>query len=297
LKLLFTRGPQLGLRLILLLVLAIVLMVLDHHRVRFFTPIRNTAATVVTPIQYLVSAPIKWVATLSTHLSSHQSLLAENAQLRAQQLLLQAKLQQLSALQSENMQLRALLTSMPHIDNQKTDIARLLAVNTDPFTNEVVLDRGKHAGVYEGQPVLDAKGIMGEVIQVGPLTSRVMLITDLRSAIPIQDTRNGVRGIAVGRGNLAKLNLTDIPSTVDIRVGDNLVSSGLDGHYPAGYPVGVVSRVYQDASKQFAGIEITPSAQLDRNQFVLLIWPPQAPAIDAPKLQQALPKPKTKKTK
>jgi rod shape-determining protein MreC len=295
LKLLFARGPQLGLRLILLVILAIVFMVLDHHRARIFTPVRNTLSTIAAPIQYLVSTPIKWVATFSTHLASRQSLLADNAQLHAQQLLLQAKLQQLSALQNENIQLRALLSSIPHTDATKTDIARLLAVNTDPFINEVVLDRGAHTGVYEGQPVIDAKGIMGEVIQVGTLTSRVMLITDLRSAIPVQDTRNGVRGIAVGRGNLSQLALTDIPTTVDIKPGDNLVSSGLDGHYPAGYPVGVVSRVHQDPGEQFTAIDITPSAQLDRNQFVLLLWPPQTPAIDAPKSQQPIIK--TNKTK
>lgn len=274
-------------------------MVLDR-RTHYLTPIRNTLSAIVAPIQYGVSAPIKWVETLNTSFSSRQALLAENSALRAQQLLLQAKLQTLIALESENSQLRALLASSPRMGNTHAIIARLLAVNTEPLISEIVLDKGQQDGVYVGQPVLDAEGIMGQVVQVGPLTSRVLLITDLRSAIPVQDSRNGVRGIVVGRGNLVRLALTDVPTTVDVKTGDALVSSGLDGRYPAGYPVGTVSHAHIDPNAQFTAIEVTPSAQLDRNQYVLLIWPPKVPVVDAPKSQpdsKPLDKIKVKKQK
>jgi rod shape-determining protein MreC len=279
------------LRLLLLVILSVITIALDY-RIDFFKPVRNLLSAVVAPVQYVVDTPIKWSMALDATLSNHQTLLVENTRLRTQNLLLQARLQRLIALENENSQLRSLLSSAQQTGNEKMIVAQMLAVNTEPLSSEIVLDKGKHNGVYEGQPVLDARGIMGQVTQVGPLTSRVLLLTDLRSAIPVQDTRNGIRGIVVGRGNLAKLALTDIPVTVDVKVGDTLVSSGLDGHYPSGHPVGVISHIRADPNEQFTAIEITPSAQLDRNQFVLLIWPPKIPTIDAPKLIQTVNTPK-----
>lgn len=257
-------------------------MVLDY-RLHYLVPVRNALIDLITPVQYFVNAPIKLIATANANLTSRQALLAENATLRAKQLLLQAELQKLIALESENTELRALLASSNRNKNDKVTVAQLLAVNTDPLISEVVLDKGEHEGVYVGQPVLDASGIMGQVSQIGSFTSRVLLLSDPRSAIPVQNVRNGVRGIVAGRGNLEKLLLTDIPVTIDIKVGDLLVSSGLGGHFPAGYPVGVVSRIRHDQSEQFAVIEVTPSAQLDRNKPVLLIWPTNLPVIDLPK--------------
>ncbi len=278
----FTRGPQIGLRLIFLVILSIFLMVLDQ-REHYLTPLRNGLTAFVAPIQYLVNAPIRGVQTLLDNLSSRETLLAENTSLKAKQLLLQAQLQKLIALENENMELRALLQSSPRLQNRHIAIAHLLAVSTDPLISELVLDKGRKAGVYIGQPVLDANGVMGQIIQVGPLTSRLLLIADLRSAVPVQDTRNGVRGIVVGQGQMAKLLLTDIPDTVDVKQGDLLVTSGLGEHYPAGYPVGVVTQVQHDTGAQFTHIEITPSAKLNRNQPILLIWPPAMLDIDAPK--------------
>jgi len=262
-------------------------MVFDQ-RLHYLKPVRNTLSAFVAPIQYLVDAPIKLVQAISTNISSRETLLDENAALKAKQLFLQAQLQKLVALQNENVELRALLKSSPHLTNTRTEIAGLLAVSTEPLISEVVLDKGTNSGVYVGQPVLDANGIMGQIIQVGPLTSRLLLISDLRSAVPVQDARNGVRGIVVGQGRLAKLSLTNIPDTVDVMAGDVLVTSGLGGHYPEGYPVGVVTHVQHNTGAQFSSIEVTPSAQLDRNQQVLLIWPPQVPTIDVPKSQPAI---------
>jgi len=246
-------------------------MVLDH-REQALVSVRSYLAAAVAPIQYVVSSPIRFVENIDNSLQTHQQLLAENSALRAQQLLLQAQFQKYEALKNENSQLRALLQSSAKSQNEKISVGQLLAVSSDPAVSELVVDKGLHNGIYEGQAVLDAYGIMGQVIQVSPLTSRVMLITDLRSAVPVQDSRNGVRGIVLGQGGLSHLALSDIPDTVDIQVGDVLVSSGLGGHFPEGYPVGKVSYVRHDAGDQFTRIDVIPSAQLDRSQDVLFVW-------------------------
>lgn len=267
-----------GMRLMIFIVLSVVLMVLDH-REHYLKPLRAGLNLTVAPIQYLVNQPVRLLASLNTNLSSRQTLLAQNASLRAEQLLLAAKLQRLIALENENIQLRALLQSSLKIDNERIQVAQLLEVSTDPSVSELVLNKGTHDAVYEGQPVLDATGIMGQIIEVAPLTSRVLLITDIRSAVPVQDSRNGVRGIVMGQGGLEKLVLTNIPETVDVHVGDLLVSSGLGGRYPQGYPVGVISSLHRNVGDQFIKIEVLPSAQLDRSQDVLLPWLPKSPGL------------------
>lgn len=255
-------------------------MVLDHRQ-HYLAPARSALSTLVAPLQYAINAPIKLTENISTSLTTRQRLLAENSALRAQQLFLQAKLQKLIALEDENRQLRALLQSSLKTQNEQITVAQLLAVNTDPLTSELIIDKGTKSGVYEGQPVLDASGIMGQIIQTAPLTSRIMLITDLRSAVPVQDTHTGVRGLVVGQGSLEKLKLTDIPETVTLHVGDLLETSGLGGHYPAGYPVGVITAIHYKSGEQFTSIDVVPSAQIDRSQNVLLIWP-QHVAVDLP---------------
>jgi rod shape-determining protein MreC len=154
-------------------------------------------------------------------------------------------------------------------------IAQLLAVDTDPFVNQVVLDKGLHDGVFIGQPVLDANGVLGKVIQLGPWTSRVLLVNDNHSGVPVQITRNGIRAIAMGDSYSGKLKLVNIPQTVDVIAGDMLVTSGLGENFPAGYPVGQVLSVVKDPGMQFAAIDVQPSAHADRSRQVLLVWPNQ----------------------
>lgn len=258
-------------------------MVLDH-REHLLSPVRDVLSAVVAPMQYLVDKPIKLVGAIGSGISSRQALLAENAELHAQQILLQAQLQKLIALENENSQLRELLTASAHIRNMRIVAAQLMEVNTDPLVSEIVLDKGLKSEVYIGQPVLDAKGVMGQIIQVGPLTSRVLLLNDLRSAIPIQNSRSGVRGLVIGKGKLLDLELIDIPLTADVKVGDILVTSGLGKRYPAGYPVGVVKAIKHNPGEQFAQIIVTSSAKLNQSQQVLLIWPPKKLLVDVPKL-------------
>lgn len=227
---------------------------------------------VVAPIQYLVDRPVEFIRWVETSFMTQQNLLIENAQLRARQLLLYAKLQKVAALESENDQLRALLRSSTNI-HEKVTVAQLLAVDLAPFTQQIVIDKGERDGVYVGQPVLDAYGVMGQIIAVGPLNSRVLLITDPRSAVPVQNSRNGNRAITAGLGFDGALELINVPVTTDFRQGDFLVTSGLGGNYPPGYPVGVINKVRLSQGDKFAEISITPAAHVNQSRQVLLVWP------------------------
>lgn len=252
-------------------------MIFDQRTV-YMRQIQSAASMLTLPLQYSVDWPIQFLDWLSSSFSTQQSVLEENARLRAQQLLLNTKLQRVASLENENAQLRALLQSSPHVGGKFT-LAQLLAANMDPFVQKVVLDKGSRDNVYAGQPVLDAYGVVGQVVNVGPFSSQVLLISDVQSAVPIQDSRNGVRAIAAGTG-VNQLQLINVPDTADIQEGDLLVTSGLDQHYPQGYPVGVVKKVKRDPELRFASITVEPSARLDRGRFVLLVWP--TPAIPLP---------------
>ncbi|WP_423063648.1 rod shape-determining protein MreC [Candidiatus Paracoxiella cheracis] len=249
-------------------------MVLDQKAI-FFQKIRSDLSVAVLPIQYLVDVPIKTVHWIVSSVTSQQQLLADNARLRAHELLLQSKLQKLLALERENAQLRELLKSTSHLGGHVV-VAQLLAVDVDPNLQQIIIDKGRRYRVYRGQPVLDAYGVVGQVIHIGPLTSRVMLITDPKSAVPVQDYRNGVRAIVIGQGSSDKLTLINVPDTSDIQKGDLFVTSGLGLRFPVGYPVGVVSELSHTPGKRFATVLLNPSAHIDRTQQVLLAWPSKA---------------------
>ncbi len=250
---------------------AIFMMVLDQ-RAGWTQQVRSALSMPLSFLEYAVSAPVQLIDKLGTMVSTHDSLAKENVDLKAEELLLKAQVQRLLAIESENNQLKALLRSSAQVRG-KVLIAQLLAVDTDPFVNQVLLDKGRTDGVFVGQPVLDANGVMGKVIQVGPLTSRILLINDSHSGIPVQNTRNGIRAIAVGDSYTGKLKLVNVPQTVDVKAGDMLVTSGLGEQYPAGYPVGEVTAVEKDPGMPFAVIDVQPSAHSDRSRQVLLVWP------------------------
>jgi rod shape-determining protein MreC len=270
-KELFRRSPFLGIRLIALIVISCVLMMMDHQ-FNYFTHIRSALSFIVAPLQYLVDRPAQLIRWVQISFTTEQDLLLENAQLRAHQLLLYAKLQKVLALERENAQLKALLRSSSNIQDKVT-VAQLLAVDLAPYTQQIVLDKGWRDGVYVGQPVLDAYGVMGQVIAISPLNSRVLLITDPRSAIPAQDHRNGNRAIASGLGFDGILELINVPITSDFRKGDIMVTSGLGGRYPPGYPLGVISKIKLSEGDKFANISVTPAAHINQSRQVLLIWP------------------------
>jgi rod shape-determining protein MreC len=245
-------------------------MVMDR-RLESFAAVRAAMTVPVAPLQYMVSWPARLIDDIKSVVSTHHALVNENIQLKSNQLLMRAQLQRLTALESENEYLKSLLQSSSTIKS-KTLIAELLAVTSEPFINQVVIDKGSREGVYVGQPVLDASGIMGQVTQVGPITSRVLLINDPRSGISVQNVRNGMRAVAMGDSYTGKLRLMYVPKTADIRPADVFITSGLGDHYPEGYPVGVVNSVTKEPAHQFSTVYLNPAARLGRSRQVLLVW-------------------------
>lgn len=250
--------------------LSVALMTLDHRQHHLGT-LRGALSVLVYPLQFTVNLPGMSGEWLSEAFSTRRKLQEENARLRTQALVLKANLQKFAALQAENVRLRELLDSSFQV-GERVLIAEIMAVDLDPYRHEVVLNKGEGYGIYPGQPVVDADGIMGQVVQTGPLTSNAMLITDPNHAIPVQVNRNGLRSIALGIGSLTTLSLPHVPNNADIRVGDLLVTSGLGGRFPAGYPVAEVVGIVRDPGHAFAHIEARPMANLDRSREVLLIW-------------------------
>lgn len=247
------------------------MLALNHQQAHLKT-IRTTLSIIVAPAQYIINWPAKMLEWAEESFSSNQKLLSQNEDLQGQVLLLKARLQKLLLLEQENTQLRALLQSLPR-STEKVLVAQLLAVDPDPFAQQVILNKGQKEGIYLGQPVIDGNGVFGQIIQAGAFTSRVLLITDTRSAIPVQDSRSGMRGIIVGRGDSTRLALIDMPTTADIKVGDQLVTSGLGEKYPVGYPVGVITSIEESPGSQFSKVTVKPSAHINRTHLVLLVWP------------------------
>lgn len=246
-------------------------MVFDYH-VAFFKKVHSYLSLSIVPIEYIVNTPMQVTDSVINEFTSKHSLKEENAYLKSERLMLKMQLQKLIDLQQENQQLRALLQSSSQAKG-KIIGGEIIGITPDPFKHELLVNRGTMAQVYEGQPVLDATGVMGQVIQTGVMMSRILLITDSRSAIPVQVTRNGLRGILVGTGSSYELRLINMEKTVDIKVGDALVTSGLEQVYPTGYPVGQVTEIAFEPGEHFAVIKVKPSAQLEHTREVLLVWP------------------------
>ena len=245
-------------------------MVMDK-RLEGFASVRAALSVPIAPFQYMVSWPANFIDNLKNAFSSHDALVKENLQLKTDQLQLRTQLQRLVAIESENNYLKSLMQSSHQVKG-KTLIAELMAVTAEPFIRQVLLDKGSRDGVYVGQPVLDANGVMGQIMQVGPLTSRVLLINDPHSGIAVQNVRSGLRAVAVGDSYSGKMRLLYVPKTADIKPNDMFITSGLGDHYPEGYPVGSVVTIDKDPAHQFADIFLQPSARLDSSRQVLLIW-------------------------
>ncbi|HET8702225.1 MAG TPA: rod shape-determining protein MreC [Nitrococcus sp.] len=292
-KPLFRQGPSITARVILLSLLSILLMSMDHRQ-RMLEPVRYTLSAVVYPIRVVADLPFEIGGLLSRELSGRWRLIAENERLQARYLLNEARLQKLDALQAENIRLRQLLASSHEVD-EPVLIAELMRVDLDPYSHLVQIGKGARDGVFRGQPVLDAKGVVGQVDRVGPFSAMVRLITDPSHAIPVQVNRNGIRSIAVGTGNLQELELTSLPNNTDIRPGDLLVTSGLGGRFPRGYPVARVTSVTTNPGHAFARIIAKPTAALDRLQEVLLVKrDQQQPELATSPDDKAKPGPKTR---
>jgi rod shape-determining protein MreC len=233
--------------------------------------LRNQAVAFVAPFYEIADLPRDLKDWSRTRFISRDQLVQENEALRSELLIHQRKLQQLVFLVAENTRLRQLLNSADML-NQRVLVADIVGVAPDPGVHKVLINRGREDGVYAGQPVVDAFGLVGQVVNVSAGHSLVLMITDASHAIPVQINRNGVRLIAEGQGSLRELGLRHVDATVDIQAGDLLVSSGLGDVYPPGYPVATITSVRFDTGKPFAEVVAEPQAQLDRNRHLLLVF-------------------------
>lgn len=256
------------------MLLAVVLsigVIIADHRQRHLDVLRSALAVVVYPLHYMASLPDTWGRALQGRLAKEEALRRANEELRRDNLTLKARLQQFEALETENMRLRDLLGSAFKIGDRVL-IAEILSVDLDPYRQQVLINKGSSSGIFVGQPVLDANAVMGQVVRVNPLSATVLLITDATHSLPVQINRNGLRTVAAGTGLVNRLELSYLPNNSDVRVGDLLVTSGLGGHFPPGYPVARIAEVRREPGKPFATVVAAPTARLDRSREVLLVW-------------------------
>ncbi|WP_051092062.1 rod shape-determining protein MreC [Colwellia piezophila] len=265
----FKHGPSPQYRIILVLLLSASLMFFDHQMASFETA-RGYLQSLVSPLQYMANAPKQMMNWASRNIVTRQQLMAQNEHYRENELFFHEQAMQLSIVTLENERLRSLLSSPVRAGIDKM-FAEILSVDSDPYSHQVVINRGANDGVYEGQPVLDEKGIVGQILHVGASSSRVILISDITHAVPVRIQRNGLRLIASGSGQIDRLIHNFVPHSADIKKGDLLVTSGLGGKYPEGYPVARVVLVRTDESREFAIIYSKPVAQIDRLRYLLLL--------------------------
>ena len=267
----FTRGgASLSLRFILICIVSLALMFLDHRESHLRT-IRHAFSVLIYPIQLAVDLPVRGWRWADEAIAERSELLAENRSLKLEKLDAGVRLQRLDALEAENRRLRAMLDSSARVADRVL-IAEILSVDLDPYRQRFTINRGLSDGVYVGQALLDADGLVGQVMRVEPLTSEAVLISDADHALPVAINRNGLRTIVIGTGDSGRLRMPYLPNAADVEVGDLVTSSGLGGVFPSGYPVGYVSQVERRPGQGFAEIFVEPAAKLDRAREVLLVW-------------------------
>lgn len=264
------RIPALGLRALALVFISLVLMLLDH-RDNHLDAARNAISTAVYPLRVIVDAPSRLWDWAGESTQSRDELQTENSRLQAEKLLTAARLQRLTALEAENARLRALLDARRQVPDE-VRVVEILAVAANPFTHNIVLDIGSQDGAYVGQAIVNADGIVGQIMESGPLTANAILISDPGHALLVEVNRNGLRTVAYGTGEFGRLNLPGLPNNADVQIGDLLVTSGLGGAFPSGYPVAVIDTVNRIPQEAFADVTATPTAALDQTREVMLIW-------------------------
>jgi rod shape-determining protein MreC len=267
---LFIRGPSATVRMVVLVIASIVLMTVDH-RWHSLELARSALSGVLYPLQYTIDLPIRLFYWADEALSTQQSLLEKNREFEARHLENRVQLQKLDIIEKENERLRKLLGAIPKT-TERLLISEIINVDLDPYKQLILLNKGSSSDVYQGQPIIDAQGVMGQVVHVGPMSSTAVLITDASHAIPVQVNRTGLRAIAFGSGKIDQLNLRYLPHNVDIKEGDLLITSGLGGVFPPNFPVAVISKIERPSGEPFATIEAKPHALLDKSREVLLVW-------------------------
>lgn len=266
----------------LVVVFSIALIVLDA-RFHQLDRVRGWLETGLTPIRLLGHWPEglgQWIGRIT---SGRDTLLLENEDLRARLLVLERRTQMYAAVAAENNRLRELLNASSRLDDRVL-VAEIIGVTPDPYSHEVIINKGRRDGLVPGLVVLDAFGLMGQVLSTGELTARVLLVSDGSHAVPVQVNRNGFRAVLLGTGQIDSLELVHVPSTADIAPGDLLVSSGIGGRFPKGYPVAEVTSVVLDTGKPFAQVTARPMAQLNQSELVLVVF---ASDVNEPQMQEA----------
>lgn len=264
------RIPALGVRVLLLMAVSILLMVLDHRQ-NHLDAVRKAIGATVYPIQIIVDGPFRLWEWIREGTTSRNELQLQLGRLEAERLITKAELQQLTALKAENARLRDLLEARRRVRDE-IRVAKIMAVDANPYRHNIVIDIGERDGAYDGQAIIDSVGVIGQVIETGLMTSQAMLISDPSHSLPVEVNRNGLRTIANGTGEFGRLDLPFITNNADIQPGDLLVTSGLGGAFPAGYPVAIVETVNRIPQEPFADVTATPAAALDQVREVMLIW-------------------------
>lgn len=281
------RGPPLGAGFFFLAVVSITLMVLDH-RGNYLETAKMWTGMATHPFYAVVQTPFDFWNWLTGSFADRSRLRTENERLTEELRIARIKALQFESLNEENRRLRAIRSASQGIA-ERTLIAEIIRVDVDPFRHRVRINKGASDGVFKDQPVLDAFGIVGQVTRVDRYTAELILISDNEHATPVQVNRNGIRSIAMGTGDVNKLTLPFLTGEADVKPDDLLVSSGLDGIFPAGYPVARITKVERDPSQTFAVVEAKPMAQLDRTREVLLLWAQAKPGATAETEPEAAP--------
>ena len=264
------RIPALGVRVIVLVLISILLMYFDNRQ-NHLDAARKAIGAAVYPVQLIVDAPLRFWKWLGESTTSRSDLELEANRLKQELLVTNVRLQRLTALEAEVQRLRSLLDARSRVRDE-VRVAEIMSVDANPYQHNLVIDVGSRDGVYDGQAIVDADGVVGQVIEAGLMTAQAVLISDPDHALPVEVNRNGLRTIAVGSGEIDRLDLPFLPNNADIRAGDLLVTSGLGGAFPAGYPVAVVTTVNRIPQEPFADVSAKPSAALDQVREVMLIW-------------------------
>ena len=272
------RIPALGLRALALVSLSIMLMVPDH-RDNHLDAVRRAISAAVYPLQIVVAAPTRFGVWVRDAGATRNELRLQNSRLKVERLLTNARLQRFTALEAENDRLRELLEARRQVRGE-VRIAEIIAVDANPYRHNLVIAIGQQDGVYDGQAIVDVNGVVGQIVEVGLMTAQAILISDPDHALPVEVNRNGLRTVAFGTGEFDRLELPFLPNNADIRAGDLLVTSGLGGTFPSGYPVAIVANVTRIPQEPFADVTATPAAALNQVREVMLIWS-ASPAVES----------------
>ncbi len=270
---LFVKNKGQHLNFVVPLLLSFIFIVIDCQT-HSLNKLRFSLSIIISPLQSAVDYPFRVGKWMSLALRTQNDLIQQKQELNNKNFFLKAQLLTLSHLEKENSELRALLAA-PATEKNKTTAAEILALDVNNNRQLVVIDKGSRDGVFTGQVVVDPRGIMGQIIDVGLMTSTILLISDSKSAVPVRNQRTNERAILVGMNRSQQLTLINLPKTSLIQVGDILDTSGLGKIYPQGYPVGQVEKITTIPGDDFIKVSVKPLAQLQQNRLVLLLWPEQ----------------------